>query len=193
MRKSFYTLAPAALLMMAAMVPAQAAGSNGIITISGNVSKATCDVVMSTPALNIGNFVATDFSTAKTPVAGSKNDFKVELNNCSDPAAGDTTGIASLIVTAPTLTLHDDMFNTESTSDVGIMLSKKGETTYISNKEAVKLAEFDASATPTPDPATGAKFDKLSQEFTVGLASVVANTAKSGSIVTPITFQFDYN
>ncbi|WP_447870172.1 hypothetical protein [Serratia fonticola] len=55
MRKSIFTLAPAALVLLAVAGNAQAA-TNAQLTVTANVVAATCDVSLSTNSLDLGNF-----------------------------------------------------------------------------------------------------------------------------------------
>ncbi|MGE4832548.1 fimbrial protein [Yersinia enterocolitica] len=133
MRKNLLTLAPAALLLLAATGGAQAA-SNAQMTITANVVAATCDVSLSTNNLDLGNYTRSEFTSVATPIAASVKPFTVGLNNCQDPlVAGDTAG---LVVTGQTLGGNPNMFN-------------KGET-YAHQKCVDKAAKEAGNDSQTP-------------------------------------------
>ncbi|MCA1178173.1 MULTISPECIES: fimbrial protein [unclassified Pantoea] len=192
MRKSLYAIAPITLLLMAASGTAQAAAS-GKIDITGNVSHGTCDVKMSHPALNLGNYTASDFpSTAKTAVAGSERSFSVSLENCTLSATAPVAGVAGLIVTGPTLPLDADVFNANDAATTGVQL--KAGATVISANDKVDMVEFEGAAGGGTD-ANVADINGQTQTFT---AALVANTGTPASITgglvsTPIMFMYDYN
>lgn len=184
MRKSLFALSPAALLLMSAS-HASFAASNGEIVVRGNVTSATCDVKMSQPSADLGNWKPADFVGDKTSIAASKTSFNVGLENCGAPAA--TGLVASLIVTGNTLNLHDDIFNSDGKSDHGVMLEDSNGDTVKANQK-ITLKDFAVD-----DDADSDKLNALNADFTVGIASVTKGVATSGSLVAPIVFQFDYN
>ncbi|HDL7428192.1 TPA: hypothetical protein PXN84_002645 [Yersinia enterocolitica] len=181
MHKNLLTLAPAALLLLAATGGAQAA-SNAQMTITANVVAATCDVSLSTNNLDLGNYTRSEFTSVATPIAASVKPFTVGLNNCQDPlVAGDTAG---LVVTGQTLGGNPNMFNTTNT---GIMLSKVATpTAFISNND--KLIVATAGSTP----AAG-DFNTKTLSLQAGLASTSATAADIGAVSAPILFSFAYN
>ncbi|HHL2558742.1 TPA: fimbrial protein [Yersinia enterocolitica] len=183
MRKNLLTLAPVALLLLAATGGAQAA-SNAQMTITANVVAATCDVSLSTNNLDLGNYTRSEFTSVATPIAASVKPFTVGLNNCQDPlVAGDTAG---LVVTGQTLGGNPNMFNTTGTN-TGIMLSKAATpTAFISNND--KLIVATAGSTP----AAG-DFNTKTLSLQAGLASTSATAADIGAVSAPILFSFAYN
>ncbi|NIF58006.1 type 1 fimbrial protein [Enterobacter sp. Ap-916] len=182
MRKSFYTLAPAALLMMAAISPAHAAGKNATLTVTANVTAATCDVVLGSPALELGSFTATELATAMAPVNTQKVD--VSLKNCSTPT---TKNVANFIVTGATTASNSAVFNSVATSDVGALV--KDGATIVKTGDKVLLKDFSAH----PTMPTAAELGALNKSFDISLTSAIDNPKTKGSILAPITFQFDYN
>lgn len=190
MRKSLFSLAPIAVLMMAISAPTQAA-NNAEITVTGNVSHGTCDVKLSQTMLSLGNFTADDFPiTAKDPVAGSEKTFKVGLENCSLLSSAAKDGTAALIVTGSNVELHQDMFNSDIKSTTGIQL--KDGSNVVGNGDKVTMRKFAGGGT---DDASAGAINGLTKDFTVAL---VANTADKaaitgGMVSAPITFMYDYN
>ncbi|NIF31802.1 type 1 fimbrial protein [Enterobacter sp. Cy-643] len=182
MRKSFYTLAPAALLMMAAMTPAQAAGKNATLTVTANITAATCDVVLGSPALELGSFTSAELATAMTPVNTQKVD--VSLKNCSTPTS---KNVANFIVTGATTASNSAVFNSVSTSDIGALV--KDGPTIVKAGDKVLLKDF----TSETDNPTKADLEALNKSFDISLTSAINNPTTKGSILAPITFQFDYN
>ncbi|OMQ23694.1 fimbrial protein [Serratia oryzae] len=181
MHKSIFTVAPVVALL-AGMGIAQAA-SNAQITITANVVASTCDVSLSTPNLDLGNYAAADFAAAATPVAGSVKAFTVGLSNCETPmAAGDT---ANLIVSGQTLAANPNIFNSTGTN-TGIMLSQVATpTAYISAGDRLNVATAGAA------PAAG-DFNGKTLSLQAALAST-STTPDLGMVSAPILFSFSYN
>ncbi|WP_422527421.1 fimbrial protein [Serratia fonticola] len=182
MRKSIFTLAPVVAALLAGSGVAQAA-SNAQMTITANVVAATCDVSLSNPSLDLGNYSKSAFTTVATPVTASVKTFTVGLSNCETPAkAGDK---ASLIVTGQTLGGNPNIFNSTGTN-TGVMLSETATPTkYITNGQ--KLAVATAGATPT-----AGDFNAKSLSLQAGLAST-STTPDIGMVSAPILFSFAYN
>lgn len=182
MRKSIFTLAPVVAALLAGSGVAQAA-SNAQMTITANVVAATCDVSLSNPSLDLGNYSKSAFTTVATPVTASVKTFTVGLSNCETPAkAGDK---ASLIVTGQTLGGNPNIFNSTGTNS-GVMLSETATPTkYITNGQ--KLAVATAGATPT-----AGDFNAKSLSLQAGLAST-STTPDIGMVSAPILFSFAYN
>lgn len=84
MRKSIFTLAPAALVLLAVAGNTQAA-TNAQLTVTANVVAATCDVSLSSNSLDLGNFSPKQFTGVLTPIPASQKQFTVGLNNCEAP------------------------------------------------------------------------------------------------------------
>ncbi|MGK3128176.1 fimbrial protein [Pantoea sp. C8B4] len=191
MRKSLSVLAPI-VLMMVTSTAAQAATS-GKIDIIGNVSHGTCDVKMSQPSLNLGNYTASDFpATGKTAVTGSERTFSVSLENCTLSATAPEAGVAGLVVTGPTLPLDADVFNANDTATTGVQL--KAGANIISAYDKVGMVEFLGAAGGGTDANVG-DINGQTQVFT---AALVANTGTAanitgGMVSAPIMFMYDYN
>ena len=183
MRKTLFSLTPAALLLLAVASGAQAA-TNAQITITGNVVAATCDVSLSTNNLDLGNYTPSDFTGVATPISASQHPFTVGLSNCQTPlAAGDTAG---LVVSGQTLAGNANMFNSTGTN-TGVMLSlASAPGTYINNGE--KLSVATAGATP----AAG-DFNGKTLSVNAGLASTTTSGVDIGAVSAPILFSFAYN
>lgn len=183
MRKSFFTLAPMALLM--AFAGSVQAADNAMITITGNVQATTCDVRTSHSLLDLKTHKASAFTTAKAPVAASTESFTLTLENCEDPSAA---GIASLRVKGPTLSGYDDIFGDKSTLGYGVVLNESGKTDLIKNDTLLKMK--DVSGTDK-----GADIDNTTLVLQASLAApdVTSGKVKNGQLAAPIVFQFDYN
>ena len=182
MRKSFFTLAPVVTSLLTGSGVAQAA-SNAQMNITANVVAATCDVSVSNPSLDLGNYSKSAFDTVATPVASSVKTFTVGLNNCEAPAAaGDT---ASLIVSGQTLGGYPNIFNSTGTN-TGVMLSEVGKpTAYITAGQKLLVAKAGET------PASG-EFTAKSLSLQAGLAST-SLTPDIGMVSAPILFSFAYN
>lgn len=182
MRKSIFTLAPIAAVLLAGTGIAQAA-SNAQMTITANVVAATCDVSLSNPNLDLGNYSKSAFTAVATPVTSSVKTFTVGLSNCETPAkAGDT---ASLIVTGQTLGGNPNIFNSTGTN-TGVMLSEVATpTSYITTGQKLKVATAGAT------PAAG-DFNAKSLSLQAGLAST-STTPDIGMVSAPVLFSFAYN
>jgi Fimbrial protein. len=132
MRKSTFILAPVALVLLAASGSALAAGKNATLSVTANISKTTCDVNLTRDAIDLGNFVKSDFNSIapKTPI--KSDSVTVSLANCADAA---DAGTASLVIAGDTLAAHADMFSIAPADDVAIMIADQdAATTYIKEK-----------------------------------------------------------
>lgn len=182
MCKSIFTLSPVVAILLASSGVAQAA-SNGQITITANVVAATCDVSLSNPNLDLGNFSKTAFTAVATPVNGSIKSFTVGLSNCEAPMADAT---ASLIVSGQTLGGNPNIFNSTGTN-TGIMLSTTdAPTTYINAGAKLSVATASSSSPSAAD------FNAKSLRLQAGLAST-STTPDIGLVSAPILFSFAYN
>ncbi|MBC3219660.1 fimbrial protein [Serratia fonticola] len=182
MRKSLLTLAPAALALLACAGAVKAA-SNAQMTITANVVAATCDVSVSNPTLDLGNYTKSAFTGIATPVASSVKTFTVGLSNCEAPlAAGDT---ANLVISGQTLGGNPNIFNSTGTN-TGIMISRvSSPTTYL--KAGDKLLVATAA-----NPAAAGDFNGKALSLQAGLASTSA-TPDIGAVSAPVVFSFAYN
>lgn len=182
MRKSVFTLAPLVAVLLAGSGAAQAA-SNSQMTITASVVAATCDVSLSNPSLDLGNYPKSAFTTVATPVTASVKTFTVGLSNCETPAkAGDK---ASLIVTGQTLAGNPNIFNSTGTN-TGVMLSQTATpTTYITSGQ--KLLVATAGEKPN---VTDYNAKTLSLQAGVASTSLAADI---GMVSAPILFSFAYN
>lgn len=182
MRKSIFTLAPVVAALLAGAGVAQAA-SNSQMTITANVVAATCDVSLSNPSLDLGNYSKSAFTAVATPIVDSVKTFTVGLNNCETPVAANDQ--ASLIVTGQTLGGNTNIFNSTGTN-TGIMLSEvTSPTTYITAGQKLSVA----TAGETPEAGD---FNAKSLSLQAGLAST-STTPDLGLVSAPIVFSFAYN
>lgn len=183
MRKSLFTLAPVAVLLMSVAGTAQAK-DNAQITITGNVQSATCDVKISSTTLDLGTHKPADFTAAKTPVTASTKPFTLALENCDTPAAA---GTASLKLSGTTIVGASNMFSEDPTATYGVMLEKVGTAgTYFSTGEEIPVH------TITGTPAAG-DLDGKTLPLQASLAKVTATAPSTGTMKAPLLFQFIYN
>jgi major type 1 subunit fimbrin (pilin) len=173
----------ASLVFSAIAFNAAHAASNAQMTITADVVAATCDVSLSTSAMDLGNYSPSQFTAVATPVAESTKQFTVGINNCDTPlAAGDT---ANLVISGQTLGGNPNIFNSTGTNS-GIMLNEKGSSTFLKNGDKLNVA----SAT-TPDPAD---FNGKIITLEAGVASTgTAGSIEFGHISAPVLFSFAYN
>lgn len=184
MRKSIFTLAPVVVALLAGMGVAQAA-PNAQINITASVVNSTCDVSLNQSNLDLGNFTKSDFSAVNAPVTKSVKNFMVSLSNCAGtPVKADT---ASLTVTGSTLGSATNIFNTNTNSNTGVMLSTVAEPTkYITAGQ--KLTVATAGDTPT-----AGEFNGKSLSLQAGLATTTLTAPTIGLVSAPVTFSFIYN
>lgn len=181
MRKSVFTFSALFSALFVVAGAAQAA-SNAEMTITSNVVAATCDVSVSNPNLELGNFSKTAFKDVRKPVAASIKKFTVGLSNCEAPAAD---GVASLKVTGPTMGGNNDMFNNTGTN-TGIMLSLQDSADkYIQSGELLEVAK--AGSTPQ-----AGDFNNKMLSLQAGLASY-STEPQIGAVSAPVLFSFIYN
>lgn len=159
------------------------AASNAQMTITADVVAATCDVSLSTPAMDLGNFAKKDFTSVATPVPASTQQFTVGINNCDAPLAqGDT---ANVVISGQTLGGNPNIFNASGTNS-GIMLNEKGSSTYLKNGDKLKISD---ASTPAADD-----FNAKVITLEAGIATTgTANSIELGHISAPVLFSFAYN
>lgn len=183
MRKSIFTLAPAALVLLAVAGNTQAA-TNAQLTVTANVVAATCDISLSTNSLDLGNFSPKQFTGVLTPIAASQKQFTVGLNNCEAPVAAADT--ANLVVSGQTLAANSNIFNSTGTN-TGIMLSEVSKpNVYLKAGDKIQVAVAGEK------PAAG-DFNAKTVSLQVGLASTSADKTNIGAVKAPIMFAFSYN
>ena len=171
----------ASIILSAFTLGAANAASNAQVTVTADVVAATCDVSLSTSAMDLGNYAPKDFTAVATPVAASTKQFTVGVNNCDAPlAAGDT---ANLVISGQTLGGNPNIFNSTGTN-TGIMLNQKGSATYLKNGDKLSVA---TAATPS-----ASDFNAKVLTLEAGVAST-STTADMGHISAPVLFSFAYN
>ncbi|MGL5970048.1 MAG: fimbrial protein [Kluyvera sp.] len=171
----------ASIILSAFTLGAANAASNAQMTVTADVVAATCDVSLSTSAMDLGNYAPKDFTAIATPVAASTKQFTVGVNNCDAPlAAGDT---ANLVISGQTLGGNPNIFNSTGTN-TGIMLNQKGSATYLKNGDKLSVA---TAATPS-----ASDFNAKVLTLEAGVAST-STTADMGHISAPVLFSFAYN
>lgn len=174
----------AVLIIYTAFAGAANAASNAQMTITSSVVATTCDVSVSNPNLELGNFATSALSKdLAKPAAASIKQFTVGLSNCEAPKAA---GVASLKVTGATLGGNPAIFNADTNANTGIMLSQPDQADqYIQNGDVLEVAT--AGETPTAGDLDG-KMLRLQ----AGLASTSA-TPNIGFVSAPVLFSFVYN
>lgn len=184
MRKTLLALTPAALVLLAVSGTTHAA-TNAQLTVTANVVASTCDVFLSTNALDLGNYAQSAFpTTVATPITASKKPFTVSLNNCETPEAAAT---ASVAITGQTLGGYPTLFNTSGTN-TGITFNAAGSpTSYLTSGDELLVATAD-DTTPT-----AGDFNGQSLSLQAGLASSVSSGANIGAVTAPVLFSFVYN
>lgn len=171
----------ATVIMSAFAMNAANAATNAQITLTADVVASTCDVSLSTPAMDLGNYATKDFTAIATPLAASTKQFTVGVNNCDAPqAAGDT---ANVVISGQTLGGNPNIFNSTGTN-TGIMLNQKGSSTYLKNGDKLNIAT--AASTDAAD------FNAKVITLEAGVAST-STTADLGHISAPVLFSFAYN
>ena len=182
MHKTSLALTPAALLLLIASGTTQAA-SNAQLTVTANVVASTCDILLSTNNLDIGNHAQSMFTSVSTPVAASNKTFKISLNNCDAPAA---SKVASVAITGKTLGGYPTLFNTTDTN-TGITFNKVGSSEYLKSGDELVLASADGESPKAAD------FNGKSLSLQAGLASSVTSGIDIGAVSAPVLFSFAYN
>lgn len=180
MQKYLLTISPMLTLMFSMAGTANAA-SNAQMTITSNVVPATCDVSVSHPNLDLGNFTKASFSEINKPIAKSIKTFTLGLSNCEMPPGADST--VSVKVTGETKVPNNNVFNKTGTN-TGIMLSMK-DNEYIKSGDVLPIAQ--SGATPNPEEINGSTLN-----LKAGLAST-SSEPDLGEVIAPVLFSLVYN
>lgn len=160
------------------------AASNARLHITASVVATTCDVSLSSPNLDLGNFTPGAFNKEiNKPAAGTIKKFSVGLNNCEAPAKA---GVAGLQVTGMTVFGNKAMFNSSSDANTGIMLSQVNDA-----KNYIKAGDTLIVAKTGEKPEKG-DLNGKTLDLQAGLASTSA-TPNIGDINAPVLFSFVYN
>lgn len=183
MQKSALIFSPLFAVLFTVAGAANAA-SNAQINITASVVATTCDVSVSNPNLDLGNFATGAFNKViNKPAAGSIKKFSVGLSNCETPKEG---GMAKLQVTGTTLFGNNNMFNSSSDANTGIMLSRVDDANnYINAGDTLDVAK-------TGEKPEAGDLNGKTLELQAGLASTAA-TPDIGNISAPVLFSFVYN
>lgn len=182
MKTFFPVFIGTALIMSGANVYAS---SNAQLTVTANIVQKTCDVSISTPNIDLGNYSPAQFKEAGVakPISESVRNFILGLSNCDIPLAkGD---VASLTVTGQTIPGFDTIFNSNN-MNAGVMLNEAGKDTFIANGQKIEVA----TAGETPSESD---FNNKTLNMQVGLASTSLDNIAAGNIQAPILFSFTYN
>ncbi|MCW2481819.1 fimbrial protein [Candidatus Symbiopectobacterium sp. NZEC135] len=184
MKKSLFALAPLALLLLVANNAS--AASNAQITITGSVVATSCDINLSTTSLDLGNVAQADFASTRQPIASSQRDFALTLSNCGTPEASQ---VAQVQVTGSTLSGENNIFNSDTTRNTGVMLTDATNSSgFIDNNAVLTIATADASAPQASD------FNGQRLSLRAGLASTATDAnVDLGGVTAPILFNFITN
>ncbi len=184
MKKSLFALAPLGLLLLVANNAS--AANNAQITITGSVVATSCDINLSTTALDLGNVPQASFTTPLQSVASSQRNFSLSLSNCGTPEADQ---VAQVQVTGSVLPGQSNIFNSDTTRNTGVMISNANTpSVYIDNNEVLDIATADAT-----DPAAG-DFNGQRLNLQAGLATTAATAnVDLGGVTAPILFNFITN
>ncbi|MCW7546672.1 fimbrial protein [Photorhabdus sp. APURE] len=172
-------------------------GKNTMVTITGNVVAATCDVTSpnANGKVDLGNasenaFLASTFTDQKGIVSYAKEASRpitIALSNCDDKNT--VADKVQLHVTGPVLNGSNNLIfnNSEDGKNVGAILTykdKEAKETVVSNNSNVLLGAKGS---------TGAEFNGQSITFTAYMASIVPKPGSNQHVNAPITFSYAYN
>lgn len=185
MRKTILALIPAAMLFSATSANA---ASSAAIDFDAEVIAATCDVVTSQSRINLGKYTVQELagSTLQTPLMASVTPFSISLSNCQAVPVGVTpTKEALLLVQGSTIVGANNMFNNNTTSQIGVMIQRNGSSNYVNNGDKLIL-ESDVDNTDMTNK---------SYAFTAGLATNTASASavQLGQVSAAVTFSYYYN
>ncbi len=195
--KKILKISVVAALVLGAVSTANAA-KNAVVTISGMVLAATCDVT--TPGsggrVDTGNYQKKAFQPSKDhfPEAGigvyvpeSERHFSIALANCDEE--NKEANKVKLYVTGNTLSNSGGyIFNAEKDKEAGIALTYK-------EGEAVKTVKAESTIPVSVTAAKAGeklKVDGSAVDFTAYMVAKAVPTA-SQTIDVPITFSYAYN
>ncbi|NHB88204.1 fimbrial protein [Photorhabdus tasmaniensis] len=196
--KKILKISVVAALVLGAVSTANAA-KNAVVTISGMVLAATCDVT--TPGsggrVDTGNYQKTAFKPSKDhfPEAGigvyvpeSERHFSIALANCDEE--NKEADKVKLYVTGNTLSNSGGyIFNAEKDKEAGIALTyKEGGAVKTVKAESTIPVHVAAVAKPTDK----LKVNDSAVDFTAYMVAKAEPTA-SQTIDVPITFSYAYN
>ncbi|MCA6222653.1 type 1 fimbrial protein [Photorhabdus sp. UCH-936] len=173
---------------------------NALVTISGSVVAATCDVSSSSAdaKVDLGNVSRAAFKKG-SPVANQigigsyVSDFSkpitISLSNCDDDNT-DANKVKLHVTGSVVGGSNNAIFNhNEKAKNVGALLTYKdgSDTKIVVNDGDVLLKGGAASG------AKGKDFDGYSVTFTAHMASTIAEPESGQDIYAPITFSYAYN
>ncbi|MER2471591.1 fimbrial protein [Photorhabdus laumondii] len=168
-------------------------GKNTMVTITGNIVAATCDVVGPPSAdgnVDLGNVSiatfeaakATELSALKSYSEKSQKKFDISVTNCDEKNT--EAGKVKLIVTGTTLRGSDIIFSKDQEKNAGVALTYSAGTTLtlVKNGSEVLLSGGTAAN----------HFNDSKVEFTAYLAAK-SSPPDNGRVEAPITFSYAYN
>ncbi|EQB98454.1 fimbrial protein [Photorhabdus temperata] len=196
--KKILKISVVAALVLGVVSTANAA-KNAVVTISGMVVAATCDVTTpgSSGRVDTGNYQKSAFESPKDRFPGadigfyvpkSERHFSIALDNCD--GENKEANKVQLYVTGATLNNSGGyIFNAEQDKEAGIALTYK-------EGGAVKTVKAESTipvhVTPVAKPSDKLSVNGSAVNFT---AYMVAKAAPTGTqkIDVPITFSYAYN
>ncbi|GKX61609.1 hypothetical protein SOASR032_01780 [Pragia fontium] len=168
-------LAPIAALVMISC--STQAATNAQITITGQISSATCDLNVTQSNIDLGTVISGDVATAGA-IASTSKDFTLNLTNCS--ADQGESSVMSLFAKGTPLAANTSYFNNIDGGTVGVQLTAAGQPVKPNSNTALTSL-------------TGLKTGDSAQVLmNAQLYSTVRNPA-SQQIEAPITFSLAYN
>ncbi|OCQ54176.1 Fimbrial protein [Photorhabdus australis subsp. thailandensis] len=172
-------------------------GKNTMVTITGNVVAATCDVTSpnANGKVDLGNasenaFKPSTFTDQKGIVSYAKEASRpitIALSNCDDKNT--EAGKVQLHVTGPVLGGSNNVIfnNSGDGKNVGAIL------TYESGSGTDKKQVVVSNNSNVPLGATGTEFNGQSITFTAYMASTILKPGSNQHVDAPITFSYAYN
>lgn len=169
------------LTFTAAQVSAQ---DNAIVTFTGAIANATCDISTSQKNIDLGTHAAK--SVTDITEALETKSFNLTLNNCSD-ASTDPAGVPLIVVTAGnTLAGHADLFADEKATQIGVKLTAAdGSAGKVVLKANDRTSLDNVKFTGTGDYSLAVDAALFATATTTALQPQVVNV--------PVTFSVAYN
>lgn len=154
------------------------AETNAQVTITGQISAATCDLNVTKNNIDLGTYVPTGIA-ANSVITGSSENFTLNLSGCTKAVTGVVP--VSLYAKGTALAANTNYFNNVDGATVGVKLTADASTDVKPNVAAniTSIQDLTVSGSATIP-------------MTAELFSTVA-TPSSQMIEAPITFSVAYN
>ncbi|RTP87930.1 fimbrial protein [Enterobacter asburiae] len=172
------------------------AAESALLHVQSNLSAASCEIkVGGDDKVKVRSAIPEEFATINT--AGMLG-FQVLITNCSGVDTGRTYGIK---VEGNTLTGHPDIFNEDSSDDVGFMLkeNRSGNINYWPGTKASFYTDPGTVRTGSESWADSVTSEKDPQQiqlnYFVGVVAPVPGSVKPGprAVKANLTFTFMYH